>query len=194
MGNAAVGYHAVPLADSRAEAVQHQGFEELVAEHCGFVWRLLRRLGLGSADADDAAQQVFMIASRKLEHIGPGQARGFLYGVAVRVARTARRGIERRGEVLGDPADRPAPDDQGPEHGTELSRACSLLDELLGRLPDELRRVLVLAELEQFEVAEIAALEQIPAGTAASRLRRARERFRAFLAELGERNPFGGRP
>jgi DNA-directed RNA polymerase specialized sigma24 family protein len=78
-----------------------------------------------------------------------------------------------------------------PERCAELSRACSLLDELLAALPDPLRRVLVLAEIEQLEVAEIAALERIPTGTAASRLRRARSQFSALLRRNAHRNPFG---
>jgi RNA polymerase sigma-70 factor (ECF subfamily) len=41
----------------------------------------------------------------------------------------------------------------------------------------DLRAVFVLFELEGLEVREIAALHEIPAGTASSRLRRAREEF-----------------
>ena len=44
------------------------------------------------------------------------------------------------------------------------------------------QRVLVLAEINELPVAEIADLEGIPVGTAASRLRLARERFRTLLA------------
>jgi RNA polymerase sigma-70 factor (ECF subfamily) len=70
-------------------------------------------------------------------------------------------------------------------------RAWALLDELLAELPEELARVLALAEIEQVEVPEIAALEKIPVGTAASRLRRARALFRELLAGVQHRNPFG---
>jgi RNA polymerase sigma-70 factor (ECF subfamily) len=66
------------------------------------------------------------------------------------------------------------------------------LDELLAKLPEKLRRALVLAEVEGLEVTEVASLEGIPVGTAASRLRRARERFRAELAKQPSLNPFGG--
>lgn len=66
------------------------------------------------------------------------------------------------------------------------------VDELLAQLPDDLRRVLILAEIEQFEVAEIASLEKIAVGTATSRLRRARRLFRQALAGARTRNPFGG--
>jgi RNA polymerase sigma-70 factor (ECF subfamily) len=41
----------------------------------------------------------------------------------------------------------------------------------------DLRTAFVLYELEHLELREIAALEHIPQGTAASRLRRAREEF-----------------
>jgi RNA polymerase sigma-70 factor (ECF subfamily) len=75
-----------------------------------------------------------------------------------------------------------------------LAEAWRLLDALLAKLPDKLRRALVLAEIEGLEVAEIAELERIPVGTAASRLRRARERFRSALAKEHSRNPFGGSP
>ena len=49
----------------------------LVREHYAFVWRLLRRLGLREGDADDAAQQVFLTASRRLHEIEPARERSF---------------------------------------------------------------------------------------------------------------------
>ena len=68
-----------------------------------------------------------------------------------------------------------------------------MLDELLEQLPDELRRVLVLAEIEECTVPEIAELEGIAVGTAASRLRRARGLFREIAARVQHRNPLGDR-
>jgi RNA polymerase sigma-70 factor (ECF subfamily) len=80
-----------------------------------------------------------------------------------------------------------------PDALLEQARAVSRLDRLLARLPLPLKRVLVLAEMEQASAAEIAALEQIPLGTAASRLRRARAAFRELLvteaACLSEKEP-----
>jgi RNA polymerase sigma-70 factor (ECF subfamily) len=68
------------------------------------------------------------------------------------------------------------------------------LDELLTKLPGDLQRVLILAEVEQLELPEIAELERIPRGTAASRLRRARQRFNKLVQGARERNPFGDTP
>src|SRR5688572_2532517 len=45
--------------------------EQLIHAHFRFIWRLLRRLGLPESDADDAAQQVFLIAHGKLQRIAP---------------------------------------------------------------------------------------------------------------------------
>ena len=173
------------------EGAGDQSIESLVALHYGFVWRVLRGLGLSRADADDAAQQVFMIAARKLDQIAAESARSFVYGSALRVANNARRGLRRRREVPNDEAsDATEPEALGPEHQAELVQARALLTELLAQLPEKLRRVLILAELEQLEVPEIAALERLPVGTAASRLRVARQRFRALLEAAGKRNPF----
>ena len=102
-----------------------------------------------------------------------------------------RRGLRRRREVLGDEqGDEPAPDSRGPEHQTKLGQARDLLAEVLGQLPEVQRRILVLAEIEQLEVPEIAALEGVPVGTAASRLRAARQKFRERLEAVRDRNPF----
>jgi RNA polymerase sigma-70 factor, ECF subfamily len=163
-------------------------FTALVRAEIDFVWRQLRRLGLSRADADDATQQVFLVASRRRDELVPGKERSFLYGTALRVAANVRRSVQRRREVA--PEERPEPplDAPLPDEVLERRRARALLDELLEQLPAELSRVLVLAEVEQLTVAAIAELEGIPAGTAASRLRRARSVFR----ELLERHPASG--
>jgi RNA polymerase sigma-70 factor (ECF subfamily) len=169
--------------------------ESLVADYYSFVWRQLRGFGLSTADAEDAAQQVFMIAARKLDTITQERARSFLYGTSLRVANNARRGLRRRREVSDDESETIGDGNEGgPEQASELGRAHALLQELLGLLPDDLRRVLVLAEVEQLEVQQIAALEGIPIGTTASRLRRARQQFRESLQAARHRNPFAGEP
>ncbi len=166
--------------------------ETLLNAHFAFIWRLFRRLGLSSADADDATQKVFMIASNKLDCITPDRERAFLYGIALRVRGHARRAERRRREVLVEEVEAPSALGAAPDTQLELAQARELLDELLGKLPPKLRRVLVLAEMEELEVTEIAELEGIPVGTAASRLRLGRERFRALLAKRPSYNPFGG--
>jgi RNA polymerase sigma-70 factor (ECF subfamily) len=166
----------------------------LVHRHLDFVWRALRRLGLSPSDADDASQQVFMIAARQLAQVPAGKERAFLYGTARRIAANARRKQRRRREAPGKLADELEAFGALPDERVELERAAALLDDLLGQLPEELRRVLVLAEVEEASVPAIAELEAIPVGTAASRLRRARAAFEKLLERVARRNPFGSVP
>ena len=183
---------ALPASAAPGRASE-QTIEQLVGVHYRFVWRVLRGFGLSPSDAEDAAQQVFMIATRKLDSIDPNRARSFVYGTAMHVANNARRSLRRRREVPDeDDEDRVAPSNRSPENQRELGEARTLLAELLAQLPEKSRRVLVLAEIEQLEVPEIASLEGVPVGTAASRLRVARQQFRVLLEAAQDRNPFTG--
>lgn len=177
---------AVPDTSRPAEASPAR-LRALVTEHLAFVWRALIRLGVPRADAEDAVQQVFLVASKKLASIEPGSERAYLFGAAFRIAYRVRRTQKRRREVLeAEPPDRPdpAPD---PEERMDRARARAVLDDILDTMPLELRAVFVLFELEQLTVAEIAPMLEIPAGTAASRLRRAREHFQAAVRRLEAR-------
>lgn len=163
---------------------------QLILAHFDFIWRLLRRLGLAPVDADDVAQQVFMTATRKLTQIVPGRERTYLYGIALRALANFKRKARHHREQLGTELSGLLDSAPLPDEAAELRAARDLADELLAKLPPELRRVLVLASIEQLELSEIAELEEIPQGTAASRLRRARERFKAELSEVRQRMPF----
>jgi RNA polymerase sigma-70 factor, ECF subfamily len=161
--------------------------------HFDFIWRSLRRFGLNEDRADDAAQQVFVVASRKLDAIEPGSERSFLFGTAMRVASDVRRSAPVRREIAH--AD-PGIDIEGgarPDDLVEQRRARELLDHVLDAMDLELRTVFVLFELEEMTTPEIASLLSIPHGTVASRLRRAREEFQSRVEKL-MKLPTGGRP
>lgn len=152
---------------------------ELVRAHFDYVWRLLRRLGLCPSDADDAAQEVFLVGLQKWEQIEPGRERAFLYACALNKARRVRMTRSRASatDVASDALEGTEPPlDELLDH----KKAALLLDRLLDTLPDEQRDVFVLFEVEQLTLAEVAALLSIPRGTAASRLRLARARVRAL--------------
>lgn len=166
----------------------------LVTENFAFVWRSLVRLGVPRADAEDAVQQVFLVASRKVSEILPGRERSFLFAIVLRIAWRARRTQQRRREVLDpEPEVRfdPAPD---PEQCLDQAQARAELAAILDKMPFELRTVFVLFELEQASTQEIAALLAIPKGTVASRLRRAREVFEAAVRRLSEQRRRRGEP
>jgi RNA polymerase sigma-70 factor (ECF subfamily) len=161
---------------------------EAMAAHYQFVWRSLRRLGVGDQSVDDAAQRVFEVATAKLSKITPGSERAFLFQTAVREAMAVRRTYARRreamiGEGLEEFCD-PAP---LPDVSVEERRRRVHLDRLLDALPMDLRTVFVLFEIEGLPAPEIASMLDIPVGTTASRLRRAREIFRDQAARLRKR-------
>jgi RNA polymerase sigma-70 factor (ECF subfamily) len=164
----------------------------VVRDHYAFVWRLLRRLGLREGDADDAAQQVFLTASRRLHEVEPPRERAFLYGVALNVGARARRSLGRRREEPLEAARERVATEPNAEQVLERRQARALLDQLLDEMPEELRVVFVLFELEELSTPQIAELCDIPVGTAASRLRRAREDFEERVARAEARRRFSG--
>jgi RNA polymerase sigma-70 factor (ECF subfamily) len=154
----------------------HDRTRALMVLHFDFVWRLLCRLGVPRAEVDDAAQNVFIVVAQRLDEVSAEKERTFLYGTALRMAATLRRNRGRRMRLeatLVDDAARPAL----PDEVLERRRALALLDEVLNGLDAELREVFVLSEIEELSASEVAAIAGIPAGTVASRLRRARQKF-----------------
>lgn len=180
--------------DAAAPALR---LREIVDTNFDFIWRSLRRLGVSAVDSDDGAQRVFVVAARRLREIEAGRERAFLFGTACLVAREIRRASARRPEVLNEHADGEdiadaAPD---PEQCADRKQTRALLDDVLDALPMDARTVFVLFEMEELNVPEIATLLEVPIGTVASRLRRARELFRAGAARLRARTEFrGGTP
>jgi RNA polymerase sigma-70 factor (ECF subfamily) len=159
-------------------AASPQRIRALFDAELPFVWRSLRRLGVPPAVTDDAAQEVFLVASRKLAEIEIGRERSFLFATALRIAANARRSFARRDARHDDALDGVVDPGPSPEAIADRARARALLDEVLAALDLDLRAVLVLHELEEMSMAEIAITLEIPPGTVASRLRRAREAFR----------------
>jgi RNA polymerase sigma-70 factor, ECF subfamily len=179
----------VPDPPERASGsgLRRSDISELVRREFRFVWRLLRRLGLPEGDADDAAQQVFLVAAQRFDDLAAGRERSFLYTTALHVASKARRSVERRREDLEGDVE-PVPE-SGPsaEDLVDRRRARELLDSILDALPLDLRAVLVLHEIDELSTPEIAEVIGVPVGTAASRLRRARELFAERVRRLEAR-------
>jgi RNA polymerase sigma-70 factor (ECF subfamily) len=187
-----IALEEAPLS-STAEAVTPASVLEqrkiaLIQAHLDGVWSFLRRLGLSPADAEDAGQEVFITAVKKLDQIFPGQEKRFLFAVAVRVAshrhRSRRSFMRRAVEVDVDTFEAVSPSS---EAILERREALVLLDRALATLPEEMRTVLVLYELEEMTMPEIAAVLDIPIGTVSSRLRRAREQFQKATRRLQAR-------
>jgi RNA polymerase sigma-70 factor (ECF subfamily) len=155
----------------------------LLDAHYASIWRLLRRFGVREGETDDAAQEVFWIAARRLADIRAGSESAFLYGIAVRVAARARRARDLR-LVSADALDTMTDEKPSAEELLHLRRARDLLDLVLDSMPDKLREVFVLFELDEIEIPAIAEILEIPLGTVGSRLRRAREEFSSIARRV----------
>jgi RNA polymerase sigma-70 factor (ECF subfamily) len=176
------------LAMPARPAVAVDRLSEMFHHHYDFVWRSVRRLGVTPDAVDDAAQEVFVVASRKLGSIEVGKEKAFLFGTAIRVASDTRRAVQRRRQAPSD--DQPEPIDATPalDELVDQKRAREVLDDLVSQLPEDTRPIFVLFELEGMTMASIASTLDLPAGTVASRLRRARELFAAYVARLEARS------
>jgi RNA polymerase sigma-70 factor, ECF subfamily len=159
--------------------VDRNRLERLFNEHHTPVWRALRRRGLSADAAADAAQQTFLLAAERLGDIRLESERSFLLETAFRVAHTLGRKTV-RWELEENMDER-----LSNERDTGDKRAdVQMCDLVLSKVDPELAEVFVLFEMQGLSAPEIAALLQIPLGSVASRLRRAREQFRAAAARL----------
>ena len=166
------------------DAVRRARLASMIERDYRFIWRLLRRLGVPSHSVDDGAQQVFLIMAERLDDILQASERSFAYGTALRVAQDyRRRGLRERSVTDAESLSEQVCNTPDPEELTSQRRAREQLDRVLDAMPIELRAVFVLFELEGMTSPEIAEISGLPLGTVASRLRRARERFRELVAQ-----------
>ncbi len=146
-----------------------------VRTHYPAVWRSLRRLGASEADADDIAQEVFLVFSRRIDDVAPESEKRFLFRTAFRMLVTARRSRARRREDTDDAIEQMIDSAPTPEEQWDERQRLEMLDRLLAQLPFELRAVLTLCAIEQVTARDAAEILELPQGTVASRLARARE-------------------
>jgi RNA polymerase sigma-70 factor (ECF subfamily) len=183
----------------RAEALRAQehllvslDFDGVYAQHVGFVWRVLRGMGVPDAGVEDAVQDVFIVVHRRLpEFDGRHALRTWLFAIAYRVACDHRRKQRRSSmhESLGMPG-QDTNDEQelvdaapSPAETAEQSQQLERLSDALDALDDDKRALLVLAEIEQMTVPEMAEITGTPLNTVYTRLRRARIELQDVLSK-----------
>jgi RNA polymerase sigma-70 factor, ECF subfamily len=178
----------LPVPSEAEKVAERRAQRELVLirTHMSAVWRFLRRLGFSPEDAEDATQEVFVIAVNKLEQVEPSSERSFLFGVALRVASRHRRSRNRRAaKTVGGFDVNHCPSSELPaDELLDRKSGLRFLDQTLSEMPHDLRTTFALYELDELTVPEIAAATHIPIGTVASRLRRAREQFQAAVKRM----------
>ncbi len=155
----------------------------LVRRHGPMVWGVCRRVLSNHHDAEDAFQATFLVLVRKAASIASRELlANWLYGVAHQTALKARAAAARRRVRERQVSDLPEPAVAEPDRGGHLQL---LLDEELSRLPDKYRAVIVLCDLEGKTRKETARQLNVPEGTVAGRLARARAMLAKRLARRG---------
>ena len=180
--------HVTPSSVTQANA----RLRRVVEEHLGLVWRVARRAGLGREDAEDASQLAFLVLSQRLEDVPPRAEPAFLISTVLRIAKDLRLRKWNTAVDSGFDADARESPTLSPEDELDRQRASTLLAEELEALQEPERMAFVLVEIEQMSRREAAHVLQIPEGTVASRLVKARSRLeaafsRAFKDPRGQR-------
>lgn len=153
-----------------------------------YIYRTFRRLGVSPADAEDLAQDVFVVMCRRWSDFQSDRPlRPWLTGIAHHLALDHARKHSRR-EVATEDIDgedgAPWPDDQ-----LASARARRLALQALAMLSEQHRSVLVRHELDGLSIRAIGQEWSIPFFTVAARLRRARLRFARAVRHLQLRGP-----
>ncbi len=159
-------------------------FEALVRRHGPMVLGVCRRVLGNPQDAEDAFQATFLVLVRKAASIGRRDLLGnWLYGVAYRTALDARAAATRR--QARERQVRFMPDPEAADRADVWGDLRPLLDQELNRLPDKYRVPVVLCDLEERTLRDVAQQLGIPAGTLSGRLTTARRLLAGRLARHG---------
>jgi RNA polymerase sigma factor (sigma-70 family) len=162
------------LLASYAQTRDAEVFRVLIDRHAGLVFGTCLRVCGNRADADDAAQEVFIALGRAAERIH-GHLPAWLHQVAIRVAMHIRR--RRRGRQLDPTIAAGEPD--------EVRTLLPQLDTAIAGLPEDERRCVVARYLEGRTQQEIAAELGLSQPTVHRRLETAVERLRGALGASG---------
>jgi RNA polymerase sigma-70 factor (ECF subfamily) len=154
------------------------------------VCRWVRAFGGLDADADDLAQEVFLVVRRRLDAFDGENLAGWLYEISRRTASQYRRNSWLR--RMFQPSNRyfeQLPEEKsGPDELAERKQSKQHLQAVLSHLSRSRRAAFILYEIEGYTGEEIAALEGVPVNTIYTRLHYARRDFLNWLEKLERKN------
>lgn len=167
----------------RAASGDRDAFGELVNRYAPQARRLARTVLQNEADADDAAQDGFLLAWRNLDRYDAG--RPFAPWL-MRIVLNAAADLRRKRRVRATEAIPAATVSAGasPEESAARSQFRAELEEALGRLPERQRTAVVLFDVEGYSHGDIARLLGIPEGTVRSDVFHARRALRQALTNF----------
>jgi RNA polymerase sigma-70 factor (ECF subfamily) len=181
----------------RAVQGDHEAFRSLMERHQERVYRLARRLTGSSADAEEALQETFLSAYRRLGGFrGEAKFSTWLYRIATNAARMQNRGRARHPTEPLEPYlprfDRHGTHARDADHARaadaeeilDRGRLARRAKEALERLPESYRTPFVLRDLEEMPTAEVAEVLGVSCELVRQRVHRARLMLRGYLSHL----------
>lgn len=174
-------------------------FNTLVLRYQDMVFNAALRI-LGDEDAAaDASQEAFISAFRSVNSYRGGSFKAWLLRIVTNACYDELRRQKRRPTTPlepetedGEEMDSPrwlADPNLGPEQQMDADELEHAIQHCLDALPTEFRAVVVMADVEGLDYAEVAAAVRAPLGTVKSRIARARLRLRDCLQSFAELLP-----
>lgn len=119
-----------------------------------YVFASLRRLGVAPHEVEDLAQELFVILFRNWSSLDQGRPlRPYLFGIAFRIASAHRR--RRSREILLENVEANE-ETSSPEGALQGKQAVKLLLAALERLPLSRRAVVIMHDLDEIPISDIA--------------------------------------
>lgn len=175
----ATGASATDLQESAKspDSPTQEAFASVVNTHSPMVLGVSRRT-LGNADAEDAAQAVFILFWQKAMHIqGESRIAGWLHRTTQHVCRNAKRSRVARIKHEQKAATESHTMNPEPADLAQWKEIREILDEEVNRLPEKLRIPFLLFHYENRSLAEVADLVGSTVPTVGTWLQRSRERL-----------------
>jgi RNA polymerase sigma-70 factor (ECF subfamily) len=171
----------------RAQNGDQRAIRELYDRHAARVYAVVRRLAGDDALAEDWAQEAWVRAIRALPRFrGDARFSTWIHRIAVNSALHGKRWRERRtSKEIALPV---APLEPLEDHATRTDEPMLrlTLQRALDRLPDGMRQIVVLHDVQGFTHDEIGTMLGIAAGTSKSQLFKARAHLRRILRPESE--------
>ena len=178
-------------ATTNAAQPRRSDFERIMRQYNQRLFRVARSILRDDADAEDALQDAYVQAYRKLDDFrGDAELSTWLTRIVINQALMRVRARRRQTVVVpfGDGRDAGAPalevaDDmaESPSDATLRGEVRRVLEQRIDELPDAFRTVFVMREVEEMTARETADALGIPEATVRTRLFRARALLREAL-------------
>jgi RNA polymerase sigma-70 factor, ECF subfamily len=172
----------------RAREGDAAAFGLLVERHRGSVYRAALAALRSPADAEDAAQEAFLLAYQRLGSFrGEASFKTWLISIAWRQALTRRRRVAsalRRFWPQQDSPEPPAPE-ASPEGALLGSERAAAVARLVRTLPARLSEPLLLLATGDHTYEDLARILGVPSGTLKGRVAEARRRLLERMAGMG---------